>query len=437
MLARRLVVLALLLAGYAAACVPRASAQSVPPRRGALLSPQARVSLLTVLPGEAIHAKFGHNAIRITDPARGLDRTYDYGVFTFDSPLFVVTFLYGKLDYLLATRPFAASLRHFRYHRRPVLEQRLALAPADRDALFRFLEINALPQNRTYRYDFLFDNCSTRARDAFEAVLGDRLAWGARPDPQQRFRHLLDPYVADARALDVGFDLLLGVPTDRVATQREAMFLPELLFAAFADATVRPPDGGAPRPLVTQADTLFWVPGYEAHERAFAWPLWLAWSGLALGLALAGQGAWTGRPPRAWPDALGLAAAGLAGALMAFLWFGALHRVTNWNLNLAWAWPTHLVAAGVLARAGTAQRRAWLRRYLQAASLAAGVVAAGWALWPQDLHPAVVPLVLLLAVRCARHGWPPPAPTTAAASDAAAPARREDARTVAQASSSA
>jgi hypothetical protein len=395
------------------------------------------VSLLTVLPGDEVHAKFGHNAIRITDPDRGLDRTYDYGVFTFDSPLFVLTFLYGKLDYLLATRPFAASLRHFRYHGRPVLQQRLALAPADRDALFRFLETNALPQNRTYRYDFLFDNCSTRARDAFERVLGDRLAWGARSDPQQSFRHLLDPYVADTPALDVGFDLVLGVPTDRVATQREAMFLPEHLLAGFADATVRTPDG-ARRPLVTQTDTLFWVPGYEARDRAFAWPLWLAWGGLALGAALAGHGAWTGRPPRAWPDALGLALAGLAGGLMAFLWFGALHEVTNWNLNLAWAWPTHLVAAVVLARAGAA-RRAWLRRYLLAASLAAGVVAAGWALWPQDLHPAAVPLVGLLALRCARHAWPPPAPRAAlpdaAPPDAAPPERREDARTVAQASS--
>ena len=243
MLARLALVLALL--------APAARAQDLPD-----LSPEAEVSLLTMLPGDEVYALFGHTAFRIADPALGLDRTYNYGTFDFEQPFFVVRFARGLLDYQLSVAPFERTLAEYRYMERPIIEQRLDLSPEAKQRLFRFLETNYLPENRAYRYDFFFDNCSTRPRDALEAALGRRPDYNDyRAGSTATFRDLLQPYLDGAPLTDLGIDLGLGAPTDRVATHREAMFLPLELMRAYDAATL---DG---RPLVAATDTLFWIDG--------------------------------------------------------------------------------------------------------------------------------------------------------------------------------
>src|SRR5690606_5338778 len=150
-----------------------------------------------------------------------------------------------RSDYQLSAASFGRTLAEYRYLERPIIEQRLALSPEAKQRLFRFLETNYLPANRAYRYDFFFDNCSTRPRDALEAALGRRPDYGAyETAPDRTFRDLLQPYLDGAPLTDLGIDLALGAPTDRVATYREAMFLPlELMYALDAASL----DG---RPLV-------------------------------------------------------------------------------------------------------------------------------------------------------------------------------------------
>jgi hypothetical protein len=287
-----------------------------------------------------------------------------------------------------------------------VIEQHLNLTADQVRKLYAFLEVNARPENRVYRYDFLFDNCSTRVRDALETALGPAVQFTGTPSPQTSFRRLLDPYVADRPLIDVGFDVGLGTPSDAVATAREVMFLPEYLLEAFDTARIATPRG--PEPLVARTDTVFWIDDYNPRERAFPWPLLLTWL-----FAIAGT-AWTvwqvrraARGPVYAPetatrgrlDALLFAVAGLAGLIIFFLWFISEHEVTNQNWNLLWAWPTHLAFAALLARGS---RSAWMKRYAQAAVAVTGILAAGWFIWPQDLHEAIFPLALLLTIRS---GW--------------------------------
>lgn len=384
---RFLLLCAALLLPYAA------SAQSIP-----RLSDTARVSMLTIMPGEAVYSEFGHSAFRVHDPEQNIDRVYNYGTFAFGDPFFVPKFVYGRLDYYLSVVPYDAALRHYRMQERPIIEQHLRLTPEQRNALFQFLEINARPENRMYRYDFLFDNCSTRIRDALEAAVGDAVRFTGQPDPGRSFRELLAPWVADRPAIRLGFDLALGTPTDRTATPREVMFLPIYLLEAFDHATIR--IDGTRQPLVTRTDTTFWIDGYEATERAFPWPRWAGWLLFAVGLGLtAHRNASIAR----FFDAALLGLAGLAGCIMAFLWFISEHTVTNHNWNLLWAWPTHLVAAGLVLRARASSRL--LAGYYFAGAAAAFVTVVGWPLWPQDLHAAVLPITLLLTVRLGARGW--------------------------------
>ena len=373
----------------------RAQAQPIPaPDR---LSDEAEVSLLTMLPGDEVYAEWGHSGIRVRDPLRGYDEVFNYGTFEFQDPLFLPKFVYGHLDYLLDTAPYPAVLRAYRHYRRPIIEQRLNLDAEQRQALFDFLRWNARPENRTYRYDFLFDNCSTRIRDVFEDTLGEDVRFAPRPDPGESFRELLEePYLRDRPFLDLGFDLLLGTPTDQPATPREATFLPLYLMASFDHATIR--IGGETLPLVARRDTVLWVEGRDVVEPALPLPALFGWLLFGLGLAATALDYGRQRPRPRLADALLFGTTGLIGLLAAFMWFVSEHYVTNSNYNLLWAWPTHLALAVALARR---RRGAWVRGYLAATAAVALVALAGWAFWPQPLHPAVLPLVLLLALRSA------------------------------------
>ncbi|RMF57891.1 MAG: DUF4105 domain-containing protein [Bacteroidetes bacterium] len=360
------------------------------------LSAEARLSLLTILPGDAVYSAFGHSALRVHDPMTGFDAVFNYGTFDFRDPLFIPRFVYGKLDYYLSVVPLRATLRGSRLEGRPVIEQILALAPHETRAVYAALRHNARPENRTYRYDFLYDNCSTRPRDVLARTLGPVLQFSGEPAPRQSFRRLLDPYLADRPWLDLGIDLLLGIPTDRIPTPEQVVFLPDYLMAAFDEAhLVR---DGETTPLVLRKDTLLAVPGYRRPAPAPNVPLWL-FSLLFVAVAV------TSLRPRSTPvshnyraDALLFGLIGLVGFFLLFMWLGTEHHVTTWNANVLWALPTHALAAVALLRGG----RSWLRPYFAFTfALTLFMVIAVLSDWPQDFPTAIFPLLLIIVLRSA------------------------------------
>ena len=361
------------------------------------LSEQSQISLVTILPGDPVYSFAGHSAFRVRDPVHDLDRLYNYGTFSFDDPLFIPKFTYGHLRYFLSVQPYGPMKRAYKQQGRPVIAQQLRLTRPQRTALFRFLQNNARPENRYYQYDFFFDNCSTRIRDALKETLGDAVDFSGAPTPEKSFRHLLDPYVASRPLLDLGFDLALGLPADRTATAWETMFLPEHLMRGFAKATISV--DGKTESLVTRTDTVQWVSGYAGTAPSFDWPVALGWLFLVI---VGGWTSWqakTGRPPKGTGDAILFATIGFIGLLLCYLWFVSTYTVTEYNLNLGWAWPTHLIAAALLVRRPHSRG---LQRYFGLTAVVSTILAAGWLLWPQDLHAAVLPVVLSIAVRA---GW--------------------------------
>jgi hypothetical protein len=354
------------------------------------------VSLLTMLPGQEVYSLFGHSAIRVRNDATGLDRTYNFGTFDFEQPFFLVRFLRGQLDYVLDTAPFADELAKYRFLGRPIIEQHLALSQPASRALLRRLDANALPENRAYRYDFFFDNCSTRLLDAFDGALaeagqGPVALAPAATDPT--FRQMLRPYTQGTPTVALGMDLGLGTPSDRVATDREQTFLPVGLADALDRARV---DG---RPVVASRDTLFWVAGAGVVPRRPE-PVVPALVGL-LGLAWLAAAFRPGRFAR-WGRRADVVLFGLTGAMgvvVAFLWFFTDHTVTGPNLNLLWAFPGHLGLAWAARRGGLSA--AW-RRYAWGAALggllAVGVHVAG----VQSLPGGALVLAAVVAARAAR-----------------------------------
>lgn len=362
----------------------------------------AFVSMITVLPGTPSYARFGHTALRVYRPAIGQDLLYNYGTFRFDAT-FLPKFVYGALDYELSVVDFPLALRYYAtVEERGVIEQRLRLTPAQQDSLAAFLDWNARPENAAYRYLFLDDNCTTRARDAVERVLGQRIGGmdGALERVYPTFRDLLRPYQTGAPLLLLGTNLGLGARVDEPASPRAEQFLPDALMRALDAATANG------QPLVMRTDTLVNLP--RPSETAFPWTYLAAFAVLAVAVVQTLR-------TRAAPvvtrfDRALVAAAGGAGLLLAFLVFVSLHDVTRPNWNLAWALPAHLVYAFA---AGPGYR--WLRPY----AFAAGIVAAGFVLasafLPQTIPGDILPVVTALALRLLAHAGALPGVRSAAA----------------------
>jgi hypothetical protein len=389
------------LAAVVLAAVVPGSVSPAAAQQARLLSDDARISLLTILPGHRqVYEVFGHSAIRVYDPELGIDISYNYGTFDFgDSPFaelgFVARFAYGDLDYKLAAQDGERMIRWYWFERgRPLIEQTLDLKPLEREAIVAFLRNNARPENAYYRYDFFFDNCATRIVDVLEATVPG-IGFDAQP-PGPTLRRLLDPYLVERPLLHLGMDLGLGIPSDREATAREATFLPDYLADYLASGSVR--REGESRPLVARTDTLFWSAEAAALTPALPWPTITLWLLLGALVWITLGDYQEGRRGRRVLDGTFYGLLGVAGLLVVFLWFVSLHRVTKGNINLAWALPTHLAVAWVFLRR---KSYGWLRPYLAVTAALAGILLAGWRLWPQDLPTALLPLLLAVIVRSA------------------------------------
>jgi len=333
---------------------------------------------------------------------------FNYGTFDFPQTLlggagFVARFTYGKLDYMLgASRaPLDASAWYWSHEGRASIEQTLDLTADQARSLFALLVDTARPENRVYRYDFFFDNCSTRPRDALETVLGPELTVNLE-NPDRSFRQLLDPNLVGHPGVDLSMDVGLGQPADREASARDALFLPEFLMNWLGSATIGAP--GAERPLVGRTDTLTWGPGAGERDPAVPWPTILGWI-IGVGLVVVTiRDRKAGHGTRRWLDGILFGVVGIAGFVLAFLTFVSLHTVTNGNLNLMWAIPTHVVPAVALL-AGRNPR--WLRPYMLVTLVLAVLFLLGLPVWPQDIPAAVIPFVIGICARSAALAFPP------------------------------
>ena len=127
-----------------------------------ILSSRAEISVITCDPGAELYSSFGHSAFRVVDPTLHIDQAYNYGTFNFKTDNFYIKFARGKLMYDLSSYPFHYFIRDYIKENRTVVEQVLNLDQTEKQEMFDFLENNAKPENKSYLYDFFFDNCATK-----------------------------------------------------------------------------------------------------------------------------------------------------------------------------------------------------------------------------------------------------------------------------------
>lgn len=294
------------------------------------------VSLITCYPGEEIYELCGHSAIRVR--GEGIDSVWNYGIFDFSQPNFVYRFVKGETDYKGASYPFRWFLPEYVKAGRKVVEQDINFTPQEAERMLEILRESVLPENATYRYNYVKDNCSTRILNhvdsASEVVIlyPDTIRYGT-------FRKEMEAYHEGYPWYQFGIDLALGSGLDVPINSREEMFVPVELernaeSAHFADgrkfiketrvlnegkedATLPPTPWWAAPVLWAWILTAILILGsvYDIYRTRITYPVYDAWFFML----------------------------GLAGCLIFFLVFISVHEATTPNVLIFWLNPLQFI----------------------------------------------------------------------------------------------
>ena len=302
------------------------------------VSDSVRVSLLTCAPGSEIYSLFGHTALRYENPAKGEDWVFNYGLFSFDTPNFVFRFVKGETDYQLGVIPYRYFEGEYAMRESSVYHQELNLTEKEKENVIRLLRENYLPANRVYRYNYFYDNCTTRARDKVEQGIEGKVVY---PESEKMcsFRSIVREYTAGHEWSAFGIDLCLGSEADELIDERKQMFSPFYMLEYARGAMIHRADTIVP--FVKEEKLLLDFSSkdegvFEKDEDVFLpspWDCALIW--WVLTFVVTALGIKNGKVYWLW-DVLLFGAQGLGGCIIAFLFFFSVHPTvgSNWLLMI-------------------------------------------------------------------------------------------------------
>ena len=360
---------------------------------------EVTVSLLTCSPGPLIYELYGHTALRVREGKQGAqsDWVFNYGTFSFKQPHFIWRFMLGQTDYELSVLPYSLFYNAYMNEGRAIYEQRLNLTQTEAHKLVNALSENLQPENAQYRYNFFYDNCVTRAVKIIESSVSGRVVWPQQSkDSVRTLRDIVHEFSNRSPWDRLGQDLLVGAEADKPATVEEQMFAPLYASRFVGGAQIVSADG-TQRPLAQPPVTL--LPAQSSPSTHVPNPLWVFGTLLALTLALT---LYEGLRKRYWwqYDALLLIAQGVAGCIVAFLFFFSEHPAvgSNWLVILFNPLPL-LYFPWVMKQAvnGRICRAIYLQAFLLVCALVIGICGL------QSFPPEVYLIILILGLRVFAH----------------------------------
>ena len=354
------------------------------------LSKEAEISILTCSPGAELYSLFGHTAIRVSDPSQRFDKVFNFGTFDFGTPGFYLKYAQGLLPYQLAVSSYPLFLAGYQEENRSVYSQTLKLDSLEKQTLFDLLLENYRPENRSYLYNFLFDNCTTRSRDIVQKSLPAAITWNLA-DTDKNFWNLLDEYLRVSPWVKWGIHTILGQPGTRKATTFEYMFLPDYLMYGLDSATYNG------KPLAEKTEIVYQVPAPRTNNPWFFSP-WFVFSLGVLLLILLLENKKSLKLLNT-VTFLFFLFTGIVGALIVFLGFFTEHPITAPNWNILWANPLNLIAVWfIFFRQLPRLIRGYLNLYLLLLAIAIPV----WFLAQPAVPLASLPFILLMIYLCFR-----------------------------------
>ncbi|AUP78162.1 lipoprotein N-acyltransferase Lnb domain-containing protein [Flavivirga eckloniae] len=353
------------------------------------LSPNAEISVLTIGPGTSLNDAFGHSAFRIKDSS-GIDVVFNYGVYDFEAPYFILKFAQGKLNYLIGVDRYADFYGSYTAQNRTIKEQVLNLTEKEKQILFDYLLNNIKPENRRYLYDFFFDNCATKIKDVANISLNNTIVFNTPEDQKEAtFRTLIQNNLNRNSWGSFGIDLALGSVIDKNATAEEHMFLPENIYHFFAIATINN------KPLVKKSQVLYTKRDTSKPNTFFTSPLFILGIIGALILFITYRDLKKNKQS-VWLDAALFSITGLIGIMLLLLWFATDHKGTHQNYNLLWACALNILVIPQLFRKAI---KPWFIKYLKFLVILLCLLTLHWIIGVQVFAIGAIPLLIALFIR--------------------------------------
>lgn len=374
---------------------PREAAPSDYATDGSANTPHLQISLLTCGPGNEVYEYYGHSAIRVvrTD-STGLDLTFNYGVFDFNTSFFALKFAMGETYYMCVGQPTEDFIAYYRHSGRYIDEQILNLTQNECRRIYQALLNNIKPENRTYLYNVLYDNCATRVRDIIEQNLDGELQYPNRPT-ERSFRDAIHFFCRNAKWSSFSQDLLLGAKADLPATGRELQFAP-LVLEQDIDHTLILAEGYSVHNFVLKKHRLLDTDTTITPSAGFP----VSPSALAALVLIASIiiGVWeVGHRRIIWPiDTMLLLIQGTAGIIVSFVFFFSEHPTVDSNW-LIWI-LNPLPLAGLYWQITGARKNNYKQYHAIAAPTIALFLLCSKSI-PQHFDSAIILLALLMLIR--------------------------------------
>jgi hypothetical protein len=348
------------------------------------------VYLLTCGPGTETYSIYGHSALRIAIPEKHTDTVYNWGVFDFNTKNFAWKFAKGRLDYMVIGESLKGFLQEYFFDQRYVYSQRINIDASEVRILIGLINENLKPENVKYRYDFFYDDCTTRIRDLLEKSIGEKLKYPpAEPGKVPTFRDMVAKYQNPYPWYRFGVDLIMGSTADKKADFRDRMFLPVEMKDELTESSVY--RSGRMIPLLQNPEVLLDFDAPVVKRKILLSPPYIFTLAIILILILAVLT--KSRKTFRIIDIVIYSVFSVLSALMIFFNFFTDHQQMRWNLNIIWLNPFIIVCLIMLIinRAGTL----WFRIVF---FISAGFLVLHFIL-PQEFNIAFSLLAIILLIR--------------------------------------
>ncbi len=358
------------------------------------------VWFVNIYPGGEIFQLEGHSAIVVQIPGQPAT-AYNYGVFDFASPNFVWRFVKGETDYMTVGWPYDPFMAEYFHEGRRANAHELDLDSASKSRLVALLGKQILPENRTYRYNYVKDNCATRPLSAVETALADSIILGPAPfeansSIPMTFRNIMRHYHRNYPWYQFGIDIALGSGIDYPITRREAAFAPVELDMMLGNATT----GGKKLTRGSVAVLDFATDAaVDAPTPWYATPIAASLLVFAIALGLTVRDIRRRKVTR-WFDSAYFAILGLTGCLLTFLIFISVHEATSPNYLYLWLNPLCLLPA-IFIWLKKCKSELFCYQIVNFAVLLSLLIA--WPWLPQSANIAFLPLILADMLRAANY----------------------------------
>ena len=286
-----------------------------------------KISILSIGEGPSLVDAFGHTAIRVKDAQLKNDIVFNFGVYDFNSPNFYSNFVKGRPEYKLAIQNYSNLIQNYIRQKRYIVEHQLNL---DQNSTKIIIDLLVEKLNDPYYiYDYLRDNCTTRAAD----IVIDKTNNKFKDDKLESeailtYRDLIHRKINENSWAALGIDLCLGAIIDKKINTRETFFLPENLMN-YLDLY----EGD-----IIKRNIIYSPESEISYRENLPSPLLI---NLILSLIIVAITIFNFKSNK-WNkslDSLIFLISGSIGILIIYLWFFSNHFAGAQNFNFLWAFP--------------------------------------------------------------------------------------------------